>query len=56
MSNSDLPMMDLSVIGAATNNFCKENKLGEGGFGPVYRVRASTANSKLATPVRVPQH
>ncbi|TVU00931.1 hypothetical protein EJB05_53628 [Eragrostis curvula] len=37
LSNSDLPLMDLSSIYAATNSFCKENKLGEGGFGPVYR-------------------
>lgn len=37
LSNSDLPVMDLTTIAAATNNFSKENKLGEGGFGPVYR-------------------
>ena len=38
LSNSDLPIMDLSSIHEATNSFSKENKLGEGGFGPVYRV------------------
>ncbi|GJN22009.1 hypothetical protein PR202_gb09535 [Eleusine coracana subsp. coracana] len=37
LSNSDLPLMDLPSIHAATNSFSKENKLGEGGFGPVYR-------------------
>ncbi|WOK93357.1 receptor-like protein kinase [Canna indica] len=37
ISSSDLPVMDLSTIQAATNNFSKDNKLGEGGFGPVYR-------------------
>ncbi|CAL5054745.1 unnamed protein product [Urochloa decumbens] len=37
LSNSDLPIMDLSSIHEATNSFSKENKLGEGGFGPVYR-------------------
>jgi hypothetical protein len=31
--------MDLASILAATDNFSKANKLGEGGFGPVYRVR-----------------
>ncbi|KAG5235595.1 G-type lectin S-receptor serine/threonine-protein kinase [Salix suchowensis] len=30
-------MYDFSTIGHATNNFSSSNKLGEGGFGPVYR-------------------
>ena len=29
---------DLTTIQAATNNFSSENKLGEGGFGDVYKV------------------
>lgn len=29
---------DLDTIRAATNDFSDENKLGEGGFGPVYKV------------------
>ncbi|KAK9936187.1 hypothetical protein M0R45_013043 [Rubus argutus] len=33
---SDLPF-DLSTITAATKNFSDSNKLGEGGFGPVYK-------------------
>lgn len=37
LSSSDLPLMDLASIHAATDNFSKANKLGEGGFGPVYR-------------------
>jgi hypothetical protein len=36
--NSDLPFFGLSVIVAATNNFYVANKLGEGGFGSVYKV------------------
>ncbi|KAK7312921.1 hypothetical protein VNO77_37175 [Canavalia gladiata] len=32
----DLPLLDLSIIITATNNFSDENKIGEGGFGPVY--------------------
>ncbi|XP_020209736.1 receptor-like serine/threonine-protein kinase SD1-8, partial [Cajanus cajan] len=32
----DLPLLDLSIIIAATNNFSEGNKIGEGGFGPVY--------------------
>jgi hypothetical protein len=27
-----------STIASATNNFAINNKLGEGGFGPVYKV------------------
>ncbi|KAK4387024.1 G-type lectin S-receptor-like serine/threonine-protein kinase [Sesamum angolense] len=35
--DSELPLFDLSVITKATNNFSMNNKLGEGGFGPVYK-------------------
>ncbi|KAM0952368.1 putative protein kinase RLK-Pelle-DLSV family [Dioscorea sansibarensis] len=33
----DLPLFDLATIVDATDDFSMENKLGEGGFGPVYR-------------------
>ncbi|XP_027908942.1 G-type lectin S-receptor-like serine/threonine-protein kinase At4g27290 isoform X1 [Vigna unguiculata] len=33
----DLPTFDFSVLASATGNFSTENKLGEGGFGPVYK-------------------
>lgn len=29
---------DFKTLRTATGNFCQENKLGQGGFGPVYRV------------------
>ncbi|KAK5770869.1 hypothetical protein PVK06_047026 [Gossypium arboreum] len=32
----DVPFFDFESILAATNNFSEENKLGKGGFGPVY--------------------
>ncbi|KAF7095081.1 hypothetical protein CFC21_097321 [Triticum aestivum] len=47
MSSSDLPLMDLASIHAATDNFSKANKLGEGGFGPVYRG-VLTGGSEIA--------
>jgi hypothetical protein len=31
-------MFDLADIANATDNFSKKEKLGEGGFGPVYKV------------------
>ena len=34
----ELPLFNLSTIATATENFSVDNKLGEGGFGPVYRV------------------
>ncbi|XP_028807641.1 G-type lectin S-receptor-like serine/threonine-protein kinase At4g27290 [Neltuma alba] len=33
----DLPLIDFSTIAVATNDFSLENKIGEGGFGLVYR-------------------
>ena len=34
----ELPLFDMSTITSATNNFSIDNKLGEGGFGSVYKV------------------
>ena len=34
----ELPFFSLATIIDATNNFSSNNKLGEGGFGPVYKV------------------
>ncbi|KAK1275031.1 G-type lectin S-receptor-like serine/threonine-protein kinase [Acorus gramineus] len=33
----DLPLFDLHTLEMATNNFSDANKIGEGGFGPVYK-------------------
>ncbi|KVI02170.1 hypothetical protein Ccrd_019451 [Cynara cardunculus var. scolymus] len=34
----ELPLIDFSTLRKTTNNFSDNNKLGEGGFGPVYKV------------------
>ncbi|XP_059660717.1 G-type lectin S-receptor-like serine/threonine-protein kinase At1g11410 isoform X2 [Cornus florida] len=36
-TSTDLPFFDLSTIVAATDNFSSANKLGQGGFGTVYK-------------------
>ncbi|XP_059306973.1 G-type lectin S-receptor-like serine/threonine-protein kinase B120 [Lycium ferocissimum] len=36
-SSSELPVFSFKCIENATKNFCTRNKLGEGGFGPVYK-------------------
>ena len=37
-NGSDITIFSFECIKAATNNFSLENKLGKGGFGPVYMV------------------
>nr|QLG20111.1 S locus receptor kinase 2 [Corylus heterophylla x Corylus avellana] len=38
----ELPLFDFQTIASATNNFSFTNKIGEGGFGPVYKGKLST--------------
>lgn len=38
MDDLELPFFDFNTITIATNNFSEENKLGQGGFGIVYKV------------------
>ena len=37
----DLKIFDFQTIAAATDNFSPANRLGQGGFGPVYKVKYS---------------
>ena len=37
--DGEMHCFNLETIEVATNNFSNANKLGEGGFGPVYKVR-----------------
>nr|KYP51262.1 Putative serine/threonine-protein kinase receptor [Cajanus cajan] len=37
LSGAELPFFNFSYLALATNNFSEENKLGQGGFGPVYK-------------------
>ncbi|KAH1066003.1 hypothetical protein J1N35_030990 [Gossypium stocksii] len=36
--NAELPVFNFGPIAASTNNFSSDNRLGQGGFGPVYKV------------------
>lgn len=38
VSGQDLPFIDLAIVKAATENFSDYHKLGQGGFGTVYKV------------------
>jgi hypothetical protein len=38
LDDVELPLFDFSTLAMATNNFSDENKLGQGGFGSVYKV------------------
>ncbi|KAK7840412.1 g-type lectin s-receptor-like serine/threonine-protein kinase [Quercus suber] len=38
----ELPIFDLITISNATHNFARYNKLGEGGFGSVYKAIVSS--------------
>ncbi|KAL4369270.1 hypothetical protein GQ457_05G030160 [Hibiscus cannabinus] len=35
--SQEFPSIQFDILQAATNSFCDENKLGQGGFGPVYK-------------------
>jgi hypothetical protein len=34
----EMPLFNFQELASATNNFHLSNKLGQGGFGPVYKV------------------
>ena len=36
--DAELPLFDFSTLASATNGFSTDSKLGEGGFGAVYKV------------------
>jgi hypothetical protein len=40
----ELPLFQFTTIAKATNGFSFNNKLGEGGFGPVYKVNFSISS------------
>ncbi len=44
-SHPDLAFFNLSTIFAATDNFSQANKIGQGGFGSVYKVVSNSLST-----------
>ena len=49
----ELPYFDMVTISAATNHFASDNKIGQGGFGTVYKV-IFFLNSNQLHMVKIP--
>jgi hypothetical protein len=45
----ELPLFNFQELTSATNNFHQSNKLGQGGFGPVYKVMVGLVESYYPT-------
>lgn len=45
----ELPLFDFTTISKATSHFSVHNKLGEGGFGLVYKVRLHAFSVPVTT-------
>lgn len=48
-ANSEFTFFDFSQVSDATSAFSDENKLGQGGFGPVYKVKKLMHASYVAS-------
>jgi hypothetical protein len=51
--NSGFSLYDFSQIKEATSNFSSENKLGQGGFGTVYKVICTSSHIHVQPVVSI---
>ena len=47
-SDSEFSLYDFDQIADATDNFSDHHKLGQGGFGPVYKVSSRSCRHKFS--------
>ncbi|KAF5943349.1 hypothetical protein HYC85_017426 [Camellia sinensis] len=53
LNSQNFPFVDLSTLSAATDNFSDSNKLGQGGFGPVYKILGSCAQMNWSRSLNI---
>ena len=46
-------LIDISTLRVATGNFADSNKLGDGGFGAVYKVLNRNISTKIANHIEI---
>ncbi|KAL3519675.1 hypothetical protein ACH5RR_017824 [Cinchona calisaya] len=56
MEDLELPTFEMISIAEATNNFSELNKIGEGGFGPVYRGQMPTGQERAVKRLSINSH
>jgi hypothetical protein len=49
----ELPLFNFEKLATATDNFHLSNKLGQGGFGPVYRVMVALLENFLCNNLKI---
>ena len=49
----ELPLFNFAKLASATDNFHLSNKLGQGGFGPVYRVIVALLENFLCNNLKI---
>lgn len=54
-NGQDVALININAIAAATNNFSPDNKIGQGGFGPVYQVNIICKKRSFFSDMLIPK-